>query len=105
MAWNIKSKIAQQERDEEIQTPDGQQILVGENEDEVLVYDEGFNNWGQEGKQEGEWAGKAKIVSQSDRIRLLTPDGNQVLVGPDEDLVLITAQAQSSWNLKAKIQA
>ncbi len=56
MSWNVKTKndaagttatkIEQQGDDEKIVTPDGEDILVGENEDEVLLYQEEFNNWG-----------------------------------------------------------
>lgn len=45
MVWTLKSKTLQQEANVEIQTPDGQQILVGSIPDEVLLYSEGFNNW------------------------------------------------------------
>ncbi len=41
----LKTKVAQQGDSLEIQTPDGHQILVGESEDQVLVYQDGFNNW------------------------------------------------------------
>lgn len=45
MVWTLKPKTLQQEANVEIQTPDGQQILVGSVPDEVLLYSEGFNNW------------------------------------------------------------
>jgi len=45
MSWETKIKIEQQGDDEEIHTPDGSQILVGVDEDQVLLYQEGFNNW------------------------------------------------------------
>ena len=56
------SKIEQESPVGEIQTPDGQQILVGENEDKVLVYDEGYNNWSKPVKQTGSWEKPTKIV-------------------------------------------
>jgi hypothetical protein len=45
MSWNTKTKIVQQSEDVEIRTPDGQQILVGAAEDQVLLSQEAFNNW------------------------------------------------------------
>jgi len=45
MPWSLKTKIQQQEDDQEIVTPDGHQILVGVSDDQVLLYREGYNNW------------------------------------------------------------
>lgn len=45
MAWSEKEKVPQQGDDEPILTPDGEQILVGSSEDQVLLYQEEFNNW------------------------------------------------------------
>lgn len=60
MSWTNKSKTRQQEDDGKILTPDGYDIVVGENEDEVLIYSEGFNNWGQGSKTPGSWSLKQK---------------------------------------------
>jgi hypothetical protein len=76
----------------EIQTPDGQQILVGAGENEVLVYDVELETW----------HNKAKIKSTYERGRLLLPNGDQVLVGEDETLALIYQQAGSNWILEAR---
>ena len=46
MSWLKKARINQDGEDEEILTPDGHQILVGAAEDQVLLYQVGFNNWG-----------------------------------------------------------
>ncbi len=73
MAWEVKTKIPQQGDDEEILTPDGQQILVGASEDQVLLYQIAFSNWGLKskqaggnwnlkGKQTGNWSLKTKIT-------------------------------------------
>lgn len=63
MSWSTKTKIAQGGNDEEIQTPDGQQILVGSSEDEVLLYQEAYTNWDLKSKQvAGNWGLKAKIT-------------------------------------------
>lgn len=43
--WKIKSKIIEQLDDVPILLPDGQQILVGSQGQDVLLYTEGFNNW------------------------------------------------------------
>ena len=45
MTWTLPAKIPQQGDDEEILTPDLEQILVGSPEDQVLLYQEEFNNW------------------------------------------------------------
>ena len=41
----LETKIPQQGGELEILTPDYQQVLVGVAEDQVLIYDAGFNNW------------------------------------------------------------
>lgn len=41
----LKAKVPQSREDLPILTPDFQEILVGSAEDEVLVYEAGFNNW------------------------------------------------------------
>ena len=43
--WAGKTKIAQEGKDEEIQTPIGEQILLGPTETDVYLYAEGFSNW------------------------------------------------------------
>jgi hypothetical protein len=43
--WDLKPKTAQQEPDTELQTPDGQEILVGASVDQILIVAAGFNNW------------------------------------------------------------
>lgn len=45
MSWSTEQKIIEQSPNGEILTPDGQQILVGEFENEVLIYLLGFDNW------------------------------------------------------------
>lgn len=45
MSWKKKAKIASQGNEEDIFTPDGIQILVGSSEDQVLIYQEAFNDW------------------------------------------------------------
>ena len=46
MAWVKKTKVVQGGNDEEILMPDLQQILVGVNGDQVLLYQRLFTNWG-----------------------------------------------------------
>lgn len=43
--WKLKIKIPQFEAENDILTPDGQQILVGSSLNQVLVLGVGFNNW------------------------------------------------------------
>ena len=63
MSWSTKTKTEQQGNDEDILTPDGFQILVGSSEDQVLVYQTGFNNWDLKSKNvAGSWGLKAKIT-------------------------------------------
>lgn len=61
MAWANKTKISQ-EVEQKILTPDGEDILVGVDEDEILTYAEAISNWGLQNKnEEGDWELKAKI--------------------------------------------
>jgi len=66
MSWTIKTKIQQEGDDEEIRTPDGQQIMVGSAEDQVLLYQIAFNNWGLKSltEQPG-WSAKTKTAQPS----------------------------------------
>lgn len=48
------------------------------------------------------WATKAKIKQEADDELLLTPDGEEILVGSDETDVLYCWMAYSFWNLKTK---
>ena len=41
---------------------------------------------------------KTKIETRLERGRLLTPDGNQILVGLGENLILIWQALGSRWN-------
>ena len=63
MSWTVITKIEQSEEEREIQTPDLFQILVGANEDEVLIYQDAFNNWGLPSKAEEDWSLPSKIIS------------------------------------------
>lgn len=44
-------------------TPDSNQILVGENVDEVLIYQEYLENWGYKSKtdESSDWTNKTKV--------------------------------------------
>jgi hypothetical protein len=44
------------------------------------------------------WSNETKIPSRTDRGRILTPDGDQILVGQDEDLVLIYQEDRDLWD-------
>jgi hypothetical protein len=62
MPWTIKSKIPQSGEDEPILTPDGYNILVGEAEDQILLYQNAFENWSNKVKNAiGSWNLKTKI--------------------------------------------
>jgi len=52
MSWKIKTKIPQEGKDEEIQTPIGEQILLGPTGTDVYLYAEGFSNWDLKAKVE-----------------------------------------------------
>ena len=74
MSWQKKTRINQDGGDEEILTPDGHQIMVGASQDQVLLYQLAFNNWGLKTRTEQvAWALKTKTL-------------------------------QPSWNLKTKIE-
>lgn len=62
MSWLTKTKVQQSGNDEKILTPDGIEILVGALEDQVLLYQRLFSNWGVKSKtaQPG-WNLKTKI--------------------------------------------
>ena len=44
----------------------------------------------------------AKPVSSTARDRILTPDGNQILVGSGQDMVLIYQEESDYWDASAK---
>jgi hypothetical protein len=48
------------------------------------------------------WSNKTKVSSTIERGRILTPDGNQILLGADEDLVLIYQSQDDYWSNKSK---
>lgn len=48
------------------------------------------------------WSNKGKTSATLQRGRLLTPDGNQVLVGSSVDEVLIYQEAGDSYTKKSK---
>jgi len=61
MAWSTKTKIPQTFDIGYIVTPDGNNILVGSSEDEILIYREAGNNWGLKSKESaGSWNLKSK---------------------------------------------
>lgn len=61
MPWTNKTKVMQSGNEEEILTPDLEQILVGDGEDEVLIYQEAYTNWSQKTRNPaGSWALKSK---------------------------------------------
>lgn len=122
MTWETKDKTDQQVDDGEILTPDGQQILVGSSEDEVLVYYAGYDNWSLTGKQAASWSNKTKqssswsskskettswsnktkTVQESEDEEITTPDGQQILVGESEDQVLVYVLGVDTWTVKSK---
>ena len=62
MPWSPKTKILNGGNDEEIQTPAGEQILVGSPEDEVLLYQRAYTDWDLKTKiSAGAWSLKTKI--------------------------------------------
>lgn len=60
MSWELTPKIPSRVPDGEILTPDQQQILVGENEDKVLIYEQGFDRWTLRQKGSDSWNLKSK---------------------------------------------
>jgi hypothetical protein len=48
------------------------------------------------------WSNKDKSPDRIDRGRLLTPDGNQILVGPNEDEILIYQEETDLWTRKQR---
>lgn len=63
MTWSTKPLIPQNGDDEKILTPDYHDILVGSPEDEVLLYQRAFTNWGLETKLSvGVWGLKGKTT-------------------------------------------
>jgi hypothetical protein len=61
MAWTNKAKVPQSGDEEEILTPDLEQILVGVSEDEVLIYQVAYSNWSKKTRNPaGSWILKSK---------------------------------------------
>jgi len=52
--------------------------------------------------ESGDWTDKTKTSASLSRGRLLTPDGNQILVGSSEDEVLIYQEYTDLWTNKSK---
>lgn len=50
----------------------------------------------------GDYANKSKTSATLFRGRLLTPDGNQILVGTSEDEILIWQEYLENWGHKSK---
>jgi hypothetical protein len=63
MSWTNKSKISATLFRGRLLTPDSNQILVGESEDEILIYQEYLENWGYKSKtdESGDWTNKTKV--------------------------------------------
>lgn len=62
MTWSTKTKTVQSSPEQEILTPDNQEILVGSSEDQILIYAEAFTNWGLKTKlSAGTWGLKTKV--------------------------------------------
>lgn len=49
------------------------------------------------------WSTKTKVNQSDSESRLLTPDGQEILVGADEDEILLLWEAYSYWNLKSRV--
>lgn len=61
MSFTNKTKVINEEVDLEITTPDGQQILVGADEDEVLIYYDGIDNFSRGSKNSESWTNKSVV--------------------------------------------
>lgn len=63
--WSKRSKTSATLFRGRLLTPDSNQILVGESEDEILIYQEYLENWGYKSKTDksGDWANKTKVSS------------------------------------------
>ena len=62
MTWSTKTKTLQSSPEQEILTPDNQEILVGSSEDQILIYAEAFTNWGLKTNiSPGTWSLKEKV--------------------------------------------
>ena len=51
------------------------------------------------------WANKAKIDDGGNNLKILTPDGFDILVGSSEDQVLIYQTAYTNWANKSRTAA
>ena len=63
MSWTNKSKISATLFRGRLLTPDVNQILVGESEDEILIYQAYLENWDNKSKtdESGDWTNKTKV--------------------------------------------
>ena len=65
---------------------------------------DGSGDWGHKSKtdESGDYTNKSKTSATLFRGRLLTPDGNQILVGASENEILIWQEYLENWGHKSK---
>lgn len=124
MTWSNIAKIETSADEVEIQTPDGRQILVGDGESESLLYREEFDYWNSVNKGSGDswnntvktipvgwvhgdkvvedsWSTLSKIEQTLDEVQIHTPDGRQILVGENDDILLYREELEN-WAILSK---
>lgn len=95
MSWIDKIKIPQQGSAGRILTPLLAQILVGANEDQVLIWQQAYDNWNLKGKNStGDWGNKEKIDNLNWSSKGKTSAGNWENKGKDN---------AGGWTNKTKI--
>lgn len=117
MPWSQSTKILQQQNDEEIQTPDGQQILVGASEDEVLVTVEGFNNWENRSPREvidyqrsleqgfDTWEGTDYVGLELEGRIIKEDEEWTASIESDNNEQLLIWWTNQNWRMRTKIEA
>lgn len=48
------------------------------------------------------WGNKAKVQTETPSFKILTPDGNRIIVGSSAKYVLIYSTSSSEWTKKSK---
>jgi len=103
MSWTPKPKISSEVGRGRLLTFDDSQVLVGALEEEILIYQEAVSLWVTGVlKIATDWNVRAKVSTEYERGRMLTPDRNQILLGSTESDVLLFQEQSSDWIKRTK---
>lgn len=97
MSWTKKQKNSL--NPEFILTPDEEEILVGENEDELLIYALATGAWTLLSKNNTSWDSSSKLLTT---YYMAFQNGDQVIT-QNEDLLYAYKEITRNWSLKQKV--